>query len=102
MKEAFGFTRRLLNRDFSGYAGLAVKNSIFSFLTSAVGKIGSLLFTAVLVGSSFLSKLASLFSIELKPLLTQGISWILFHVICPNCFQKYQCHSGLISYLTAP
>jgi len=70
MKEAFGFTRRLIHRDFSGYAGMAVKNSIYSFLTSFVAKVGSLLFTALIVGSTFLVKLFSLFSIELKPLLT--------------------------------
>jgi len=70
MKEAFGFTRRLIHRDFSGYTGLAVKNSIYSFLTSFVAKIGSLLFTALIIGSSFLVKLFGLFSIELKPLLS--------------------------------
>lgn len=70
MKEAFGFTKRLLKRDFSGYTGMAVKNSIYSFLTSTLAKVGSLLFTAVLIGSTFLVKLFSLFGIELKPLLT--------------------------------
>jgi stage V sporulation protein B len=69
-KEAFGLTRRLLKRDFSGNSGMAIKNSIYSFLTSAVAKIGSLLFTALIVGSSFLTKFLSLFSIEIKPLLT--------------------------------
>lgn len=70
MKEAFGFTKRLLKRDFSGYAGMAVKNSIYSFLTSSLAKVGSLLFTAILIGSTFLVKLFSLFGIELKPILT--------------------------------
>ncbi len=69
-KEAFGITKRLLHRDFSGYTGMAVKNSIYSFLTSAIAKIGALIFTAVIIGSTFLVKLFSLFSIELKPLLT--------------------------------
>jgi len=70
MKEAFGFTRRLLKRDFSGYTGIAVKNAIYSFSTNAVSKMGSLIFTAMIIGSTFLVKLFSLFSIELKPLLT--------------------------------
>lgn len=70
MKQAFGFTKRLLHRDFSGYTGMAVKNSIYSFSTNAVAKVGALLFTALIIGSTFLVKLFSLFSIELKPLLT--------------------------------
>jgi O-antigen/teichoic acid export membrane protein len=73
MKEAFGFTRRLIHGDFSGNAGLAVKNSIYSFSTSMVAKIGSLLFTALIIGSSFLVKLFGLFSVELKPLLTPEV-----------------------------
>lgn len=70
MKEAFGFTKRLFHRDFSGYSGMAVKNSIYSFLTSTAAKVGSLIFTALIIGSTFLVKLFGLFSIELKPLLT--------------------------------
>ncbi len=73
MKQAFGFTKRLLRRDFSGYTGMAVKNSIYSFLTSTLAKVGSLLFTAVLIGSTFLVKLFSLFSIEIKPLLSPEV-----------------------------
>lgn len=73
MKEAFGFTKRLLKRDFSGLSGLAVKNSIYSFLTGTISKVGSLFFTAILVGSTFLIKLFSLLGVEIKPLLSPEI-----------------------------
>lgn len=69
-QEAFGITKRLVKRDFSGNTGLAIKNSIYSFLTSTTGKVGSLLFTAIIVGSSLLTKVFGLFSLELKPILS--------------------------------
>jgi len=104
MKEAFGFTRRLLKRDFSGYAGLAVKNSIYSFLTSTVAKVGSLIFTALLVGSSFLVKLFSLFSIELKPLLTPELfglySLALSTILLFAGFSDMGIGSALVRYVS--
>ncbi len=47
-QQTIGITKRLLNRDFSGDTGIAMKNSIFQFSSSIVSKGGSLLFTAIL------------------------------------------------------
>jgi len=41
----FGIIKK---RDFSSYSGMAVKNSIYHFTTTFVGKIGSLIFTIIL------------------------------------------------------
>jgi O-antigen/teichoic acid export membrane protein len=40
--------RRLINRDFSGNTGLAIKNSAYQFSTNLTGKLGALFFTIVL------------------------------------------------------
>lgn len=104
MKEAFGFTKRLLRRDFSGYTGMAVKNSIYSFMTSFVAKIGSLLFTAMIIGSTFLVKLFGLFSIELKPLLTPelfGLYSLSLSTICLFAgFADLGIGTALIKYIS--
>ena len=104
MKEAFGFTKRLLHRDFSGYSGMAAKNAIYSFLTSAVGKVGSLIFTALIIGSTFLVKLFSLFSIELKPLLTPELfglySLALSTIILFAGFSDLGIGSALVKYIS--
>jgi O-antigen/teichoic acid export membrane protein len=47
-KEAFGITKRILKRDFSGDMGMAVKNSMYQFATNVVSKVGALLFTIIL------------------------------------------------------
>ncbi len=39
---------RILNKDFSGNTGLAVKNSLYQFLTNTTSKIGSLVFIILL------------------------------------------------------
>jgi O-antigen/teichoic acid export membrane protein len=104
MKAAFGFTKRLLHRDFSGYTGMAVKNSIYSFLTSTLAKIGSLLFTAVLIGSTFLVKIFSLFSIELKPLLSPELfglySLSLSTILIFAGFSDLGIGSALVRYIS--
>ncbi|MEM4605424.1 MAG: flippase [Candidatus Pacearchaeota archaeon] len=43
-----GITRRIINRDFSGNTGIAIKNVIFQFFTNVVSKGGSLIFTIIL------------------------------------------------------
>lgn len=104
MKEAFGFTKRLLRGDFSGYTGMAVKNSIYSFSTNVIAKIGSLLFTAMIIGSTFLVKLFSLFSIELKPLLTPELfglySLSLSTILLFAGFSDLGVGSALIRYIS--
>ena len=40
--------RRIINRDFKGYFGSAVKNSLYQSYTTFVGKIGGLLFVIIL------------------------------------------------------
>ncbi|MBS3086406.1 oligosaccharide flippase family protein [Candidatus Pacearchaeota archaeon] len=42
------FFSRLKNRDFSGNVGIALKNSIYQFSTTLIGKIGALILTIVL------------------------------------------------------
>lgn len=104
MKEAFGFTKRLIRRDFSGYTGLAVKNSIYSFLTGVVGKVGSLLFTALLVGSSLLVKILSLFSIEIRPLLSPELfglySLALSTILLFGSFTDLGIGNALVRYIS--
>ncbi len=39
---------RIINRDFSGGSGLAIKNSSYNFLTTLIAKGGSFLFTIIL------------------------------------------------------
>ncbi|MEK6811962.1 MAG: oligosaccharide flippase family protein [Nanoarchaeota archaeon] len=45
MKNIF---RRIINRDFSGNTGLAIKNSTYQFSTNLTGKFGALIFTVIL------------------------------------------------------
>ncbi len=40
--------RRVVNRDFSGNTGLAIKNSTYQFSTNLIGKVGALIFTIIL------------------------------------------------------
>jgi len=102
--EAFGLTKRLIKRDFSGYTGLAIKNSAYAFLTNAVSKIGSLLFVALLIGSSILTKFFSLFSIEIKPLLTPELfglySLSLSTIMILAGFSDLGIGSALVRYIS--
>lgn len=59
---------RIKKRDFSGYSGLAVKNSIYQFSTSLVTKIGSLLFTIILA-RILLPELFGLYSLALSTIM---------------------------------
>lgn len=40
--------RRITKRDFSGETGVALKNSVYQFLTNLTTKVGSLIFTIIL------------------------------------------------------
>ncbi len=64
-KQAFGITQRLRNRDFSGNTGLALKNSIYSFLTSAVSKGGSIIFIYLIMMRYLSEELFGLYSLAL-------------------------------------
>ncbi len=59
-----GILKRIIKRDYSGYTGLAIKNSIFQFSTSLTGKIGSLFFT-ILLARILMPELFGLYSLAL-------------------------------------
>ena len=67
-KEAFGITKRILKRDFSGTMGLAVKNSIYQFSTNVVSKVGSLIFT-ILLARMLLPEKFGLYTLALSTIL---------------------------------
>jgi O-antigen/teichoic acid export membrane protein len=60
--------KRIRKKDFSGNTGLAIKNSIFQFLTTFTGKIGSLFFTIILA-RLLLPELFGLYSLALSTIL---------------------------------
>ncbi len=60
--------RRVDKRDFSGNIGKAVKNSVFSFSTTFIGKIGSILFTIILA-RLLLPELFGLYSLALSTII---------------------------------
>ena len=55
----------LKKRKFIGYTGLAIKNSIYQFLTSLVGKVGGLIFTIILA-RILMPELFGLYSLALS------------------------------------
>src|SRR3989338_3862256 len=67
------FFSRLKNRDFSGNVGIALKNSIYQFSTTLIGKIGALILTIVL---------ARLLMPEIFRLLQFSFSSNLFFFFC--------------------
>jgi len=60
--------RRVKKRDFSGNTGIAIKNSIFQFSTTAVAKFSSLLFTIILA-RMLMPELFGLYSLALSTIL---------------------------------
>jgi len=62
LKEVF---RRLRKRDFSGYAGLTLKNSIYQISINFVAKIGALIFTVILA-RLLMPELFGLYSLALS------------------------------------
>ena len=61
-KEISGLFRVIKKRDFQGYTGVAVKNSIYQLSTSIVGKFGGLLFT-ILMARILMPELFGLYSL---------------------------------------
>ena len=67
-RDIMSIFRRLRKRDFSGYTGIAIKNSTYQALTSLLGKGGSLLFT-IIVARLLLPELFGLYSLALSTIL---------------------------------
>jgi stage V sporulation protein B len=63
-----GLTKKLLKRDFSGNTGQALKNSVFSFSTTTISKIGSIVFTIILA-RLLLPELFGLYSLALSTIM---------------------------------
>ena len=63
--EAVGITKRIFRRDFSGYTGIAIKNSLFNLSTNAVAKIGSIIFT-IIIARMLMPELFGLYSLALS------------------------------------
>ena len=61
--------RRMLRRDFSGYTGIALKNSIFQLTTTLLSRLGAFLFTVLLAGDLITVKVLGFE----KPLLSQEL-----------------------------
>lgn len=59
---------RIKRRDFSGYGGLAIKNSLYQFSTSLVAKVGALIFTVILA-RMLMPELFGLYSLALSTIL---------------------------------
>jgi len=64
--------KRIKRRDFSGHTGLAIKNSLFQFGATFVGKLGSLVFTIILA-RLLMPELFGLYSLALSTILMFGI-----------------------------
>ena len=92
-KEVRGIIGRIRRRDFSGNAGLVIKNSIFSFATSLVSKIGGLFFTVILA-RLLLPEAFGLYSLALSTILLfcvfsdLGVSSALIKFISSSVHQK--------------
>jgi len=55
-------------RDFSGYLGMAIKNSSYQFMTNVFGKAGSLIFT-IIIARLLMPELFGLYSLTLSTIL---------------------------------
>lgn len=62
------FFNRIKKRDFSGNAGMAVKNSIYQFSTTFIGKVGSLILTIILA-RLLMPEIFGLYSLALSTIL---------------------------------
>jgi O-antigen/teichoic acid export membrane protein len=64
-KEVFGILNMIFKRDFKGYTGLAIKNSIFQFSTNFMSKIGSLIFM-IIIARLLMPELFGLYSLAIS------------------------------------
>ena len=67
-KEVFGILDMFRIRKFVGYTGLALKNSTYKFLNTAIAKGGSLIFT-IIVARLLLPELFGLYSLALSTII---------------------------------
>ena len=65
MKETLTILRK---RNFKGYKGLVIKNTIYQFLTNITGKLGSLVFT-IIIARLLLPELFGLYSLALSTII---------------------------------
>lgn len=63
-----GLFTLIIKRDFSGYTGLAIKNSLYQFSTTFVSKAGSLIFT-ILLARLLMPELFGLYNLALSTIL---------------------------------
>lgn len=100
-KRAFGITNRILKRDFSGNTGLALKNSLISFLTSSFSKLGSIIFVYLIMMRYLSQEVFGLYSLTLSTILLfsgladLGIGGALVHFVSKNGRKS----KGYIRYL---
>jgi O-antigen/teichoic acid export membrane protein len=66
--ETLGILSRIKRRDFSGYTGMAVKNSALNLSTTVVAKVGSILFT-IIIARMLLPELFGLYSLALSTII---------------------------------
>ena len=64
-KEIFGVFKALKERKFEGNKGIAIKNSAYQLLTTAIGKGGTLLFT-IIIARMLMPELFGLYSLALS------------------------------------
>lgn len=99
--QAFGITKRLRKRDFSGNTGLAIKNSIYSFSTNALAKLGSIIFVYLILMRQLSEEVFGLYSLALATILIfagfsdLGINTALIRYVSKNGKNS----RGYISYL---
>jgi O-antigen/teichoic acid export membrane protein len=102
--EAFGIFKRIKNRDFTGNTGLAVKNSLFSFFSALVLKIGSLAFT-IIIARMLMPELFGLYSLALSTIVFMttfcdlGIGTVLISYVSRELAKKKSNAKAYIDYL---
>ena len=96
--------RRIRKRDFSGNAGLAVKNSIYQFSTTLVAKMGSLIFIIILA-RLLMPELFGLYSLALGTIVIftafsdLGIGDALVRFVSKGLSKKKPNTKGYYNYL---
>lgn len=96
--------RRIRKRDFSGNTGLAVKNSLYQFSTSLIGKLGSLIFI-VIIARLLMPELFGLYSLALSTILiftalsNLGVGTALVRFISKQLSKRKPNTKGYYDYL---
>lgn len=66
--ETVGILSRIKRRDFTGYTGIAIKNSALNLSTTVVAKVGSIIFT-IIIARLLLPELFGLYSLALSTII---------------------------------